>query len=129
MPLDGVTQSLSAVEILRRGRERLSNPSNWWQYGFTLPRKKADGGKALCTMATLNHVVGISLWDEHGLARLRAASTLEARQYLERATGADNVAFGLCKWNCLSSYQEVLAGWDKAIELAEQDEREKADAL
>ena len=101
---------MSAVETLRKARELLTPEGAWGQgrdaeNAAGLPCSPGDEG-AVC-------------WCSYG-AMNRAGQAEKARPFFMAATGADDYA-GVVGWNDAPdrTHAEVLAAFDRAIELAE----------
>ncbi len=98
----------SVVETLKAARELISVPERWTQgesaRGKTGRKVDFRGPYAVC-------------WCSSGAVyKIGGPCTSMANRYMDRATGGDYVTF-----NDTHTHPEVLAAFDKAIELAEKD--------
>lgn len=100
------------VKLLQDARNLISKPENWTQVDFA---KKADGSGTYshsddavcwCSLGALNKVDSLS---ENSQVRKLA------KAFLKAAMGEPVAVF-----NDYHTHAEVLAAWDKAIELAKE---------
>jgi hypothetical protein len=98
------------ADILRSGRAAISREEDWGS------RDQPGRGNG-CSLIALHNAWG----DVHrGHFFLRKTwSLVYAEDALKKAIADDNVA----AWNDSHTHAEVLAGWDRAIALAEEMER------
>lgn len=106
---------MNTVEILQAAKAKIADPKNWTQdfYAKDEEGNNIHGNEpratCFCSLGALESVVGISHmrggWQSKFVKPLDAAA---------KARGFSNIAY--C--NDGSTHEEVMAVWDKAIELA-----------
>lgn len=107
-------QKKEVVQLLEQGRTLLTDPKCWTQGAYTRDADGIPGGlgwektsTCWCTMGAVHKVSGT----------LGTANTIayKAIWQLDQAMNGCAVEF-----NDTHTHEEVMAGWDRAIELAKQ---------
>ena len=107
MPFDASPQTDTTVaDVLRRARALIDSPEKWWR-----PSWENAPGNPACVANAICHANGELLF-------------VEAHNVMCRALGLDRVP-EIWHWNDAPerTHAEVLAAFDKAIELAERGAR------
>jgi hypothetical protein len=96
-----ITEALSVAEVLRRAKQKLVNPKNWWRGG--------PGGVGY-------ECVGLAIMSSGDRLQAQVACNVLAR--VIRTTPGDSQA--IYRWNDAPGrkHAEVMAALDRAIELA-----------
>lgn len=103
---------MDAVEVLKKGRALISDPTRWTQHAFA---RNEQGHECLPHDADAVRwcSVGAAIYAAEGTGLLVGLGM----NYLERGFTPWSIAFG----NDLWPHEEMLAAWDRAIALAEED--------
>lgn len=122
MPYDGTPQEPTVADVLRRGRERLSNPANWCQGQVNQKRPNADGGVAMCSVGTADHFAQALCGPDAHVGMLMLAT----HGCLGDAIEASGRYRGICAFNNSVDHATLLQVWDDAIALAEKEKAHAA---
>lgn len=114
---------MSALQALRNGRAKITRPEDWCKGRMYI--NKADGGMAFCSLGAMYSEMATH--DYSAQECLATEMYLARAVYLEMGMTMDRVWNNIVSsYNDHSTHSQVLAMWDKAIELALQDEQKQA---
>lgn len=107
---------MNTVEILKSAKAVIINPEDWTQDAFSrnkngerLTNGYDEGGVCFCSLGAVEKVTSKPFW-----------SSEKAVEFLQRAACALFQTVNIPGINDTRTHSEVMAVWDKAIQLAEE---------
>jgi len=121
--------SKPALQILTEARALLSDPKRWTEGDFALDEHgngvywHADSAVCWCALGAIGRVAGAEEDPDEGARQVQRFAS-EAVALLHEVIdwdGVSSMADGVAYWNDHHDHAEVLAAFDRAIELAKGD--------
>lgn len=105
---------MKTVDVLMKAKEIIQDPSNWMQGDYSNPERTC-----FCSLGAIAEALG--LCDEHHSDQ--HIDQHPASKLLHKVVGADlDSVYTFAKYNDSHTHAEVMQAFDKAIELAKEQD-------